>query len=82
MACYGISDVSGAVVRGLYRGGPAADCGLEPGDVIVSVNGQAVRSEEDCKNFERRLRIGQQVELEVRRADTRTRISITVGEAP
>src|SRR5687768_12883201 len=79
---YGIPDSEGAVVRGLYRGGPAAESGVEVGDVITAVNGQKIRSEEDCKKVERNLKIGQRVEIQVLRGETAARGAITVGEAP
>ena len=79
---YGLSDTQGAVVARMFRGGPAAESGVQPGDVIVAVDGQPVRGEEDLKRIERQLKIGQRVDIEVLRADTRARGNITVGEAP
>jgi len=79
---YGLPDTEGAVVRGIYRDGPAVDTGLEVGDVIVRLDGQPVRSEDDLKAIERKLRIGQRVEIEVRRYDQRARGTIVVGEMP
>jgi len=79
---YGVADSQGAVVRALIRGGPAADSGVEPGDVITAVNGQKVSNEDDCKRIERTLKIGQRVEIQVLRGETAARGAITVGEAP
>ena len=44
--------------------------------------GKKVRGEEDLKNVERNLKIGQRVEIEVLRGETRARGEIIVGEAP
>jgi serine protease Do len=79
---YGLPDVRGVVVRGVYRGGPAAEGGIEAGDVITKINGQPVRSEEEFRTVERRLKIGDKVEVELHRQDTRASGSVTVGEAP
>jgi serine protease Do len=79
---YGVSDAQGAVVVRFYRGGPGVDSGLEAGDVIVRVDGQLVRNDDELKAVERKLKIGQRVEVEVARAGERKRISMTVGEAP
>lgn len=79
---YGLPDVEGAVVRGLYRGGPAVDTGLEVGDIILRLDGQRVRSEEELRAIERRLKIGQRVKIEVQRYEQRAEGTIIVGEMP
>lgn len=79
---YGIADAPGAVVRGFYRGGPNADGVLEPGDVITSIDGHAIKSDEDFKAAERRLKIGQRVEAEIARGDQKARVTLRTGEAP
>jgi serine protease Do len=40
-------DVRGAVVTDVVPGGPAAEAGLRPGDVIVEVNRKRVQSPQD-----------------------------------
>ncbi len=79
---YGVPDVPGAVIRGITRGGPGESSGVEPGDVVIKLNGQAVKGDEDFKAAEKRLRIGQQVDIEVQRGDQRAKGKITVGEMP
>jgi serine protease Do len=79
---YGVANVEGAVVRGLHRGSPAAESGVEVGDVVTTINGQRIRSEDEGEKVERQLKIGQKVEIEVMRGDTRAKGSIIVGEAP
>lgn len=78
----GLPDVQGAVVRGVYRNGPAVEAGLDRGDVITKVNGERVRSEDEFKAIERKLKIGQRIEIEVQRGDQRGTGSVTVGESP
>lgn len=79
---YGVSDVRGAVVQAFYRGGPSVDAGIEPGDVITSVNGKTVTSKEDFEQAERSLKIRDRVVLEVHRGDKRIKVAVVVGEAP
>lgn len=79
---YGIADVEGVVVRGLYRDGPAAAAGLRPGDVIVSIGGQPVKTEQAFKSVEQSLKIGSTVEVVWHTPDEVVRRRITVGEAP
>jgi serine protease Do len=88
VARFGLPNVAGVVVRGVYRDGPAAGAGLQAGDILTKVDSQPVRSEEEFRTAEKRLRIGQSVHLEVQRPDERGNGIIrgtgliTVGEAP
>jgi serine protease Do len=82
VARFNLPDAAGVVVRGFYRGSPNKDAGLEPGDVIIKVDGQAVRTDDDFKAVERKLKIGQSVEVEAVHVDHRVKATLTVGEAP
>ncbi len=79
---FGLPDVEGAVVRGVYRGGPVVDLGLEQGDVITRLAGKPVKNEDDFKTIERSLRIGDMVDLEWRNGERLLKGRIKVGEAP
>jgi S1-C subfamily serine protease len=79
---YGVAEVEGAVVRGIYPNGPAFERGIQPGDVIVELDGKPVRTEDDLKAIERGLKIGQRVKVLLQRGDQRGSGQITVGEAP
>lgn len=79
---YGLPDVEGVVVRGIYRGGPADEGGIETGDVITRVGRRAVKTEEEFKAAERALRIGAKVEVEWQAAERKAQGTLTVGEAP
>jgi len=78
----GVTDVQGAVVRGIYRGGPAENAELQAGDVITRIGNRTIHSQDDFKAAEKQLRIGQQVDIEIARGDQRARGNIKVGEAP
>ncbi len=79
---FGVPDVEGLVFRGYYRGSPAVDSGFEPGDVIIKVDGTTVKSEDDLKAAEKKLQIGKKIEIEFVRGQQRSKINVTVGEAP
>jgi serine protease Do len=59
---------SGARVRRVYPGTPAAELGLEVGDLIVDIGGAVVEDGRGYLNVERSLVPGQKVKLRVRRA--------------
>ncbi len=73
----------GAVVVGVEEGGPADRAGVEPGDVIVAIDGEPVRLAEDVVAAVRKHDPGDTVELEIRRADgTSETVSVTLAERP
>lgn len=55
------------IVTAVYRSGPAASAGVQPGDVITEVNGQAVSGAEDLLSRIASLAPGQSVGLTIRR---------------
>jgi len=63
-------------------GGPAAQAGLQPGDVITAINGTATPDTEALAAVAS-LRPGQQVTVSVTKADgSTTTIHVTLGQLP
>ena len=79
---YDLPNVAGVVVARIARGGPGDGAGLQRGDVITRINDEAVKSEEDLKAIEKKLRIGQSAAITLRRGDQAGKGTITVGDAP
>lgn len=69
----------GALVMGLDEGGPAAEAGLRPGDIIVEVADQQVRSVEDLLTALRQTEPGQSYPVVVFRNGERQQVSVTIG---
>lgn len=61
-------------------GGPADDAGLEPGDIIMSIDGNPMTSSEEVIVYIRAQSPGDVVELDVQRGDTELTLSVTLGE--
>ena len=57
----------GAVIRGVTPGGAAAQAGLRRGDIVTAVGGRAIRSASDVTSALHMYRIGEAIELTVRR---------------
>jgi serine protease Do len=73
---------SGALVAGVQPDAAAARAGLEPGDVITAVNGQAVQNPRDLATNVASVQPGEEVKLQVvHEGDTRT-VSLKVGQMP
>jgi serine protease Do len=54
----GLSSPKGALVLGVVKGGPAAEAGIKPGDVITSFQGKQVTDSGDLRNLVANAPIG------------------------
>jgi putative serine protease PepD len=60
---FGIDVETGAFVSEVVPGSAAEDAGLEPGDVLIAVDGQEVKSKEDVGDFVRDRDPGDEIEV-------------------
>jgi putative serine protease PepD len=72
----------GAVVAGVESGSPADDAGLEEGDVITEVDGEAVRDPAALTSAIRSHAPGDRVTLGVTRDGDETTVDVTLGTLP
>lgn len=75
-----VSTESGVIALDVEDGGPAAAAGVLPGDVIVSVEGRAVRSVEDLLAALRNHRPGERVKVALERDGNKQELTVTLGE--
>ena len=73
--------LDGALISQVMPGSPAETAGLKPGDVILSVDGERVRSVADLRNKIGLMRIGEEVELETLRRGKKRRVILAIGPA-
>jgi serine protease Do len=76
---FGLSKPNGALVNSVEKGSPAAKAGLEPGDVILSLNGNEVTSSSDLPPRVADLKPGSGAKLEVWRDGRRRDLEVRVG---
>jgi serine protease Do len=76
----GLDERVGAIVSAIDPNGPANDSDLEPGDVIVSFDGERVENIEDLQQKVVDTRPGTVIELGVYRGGAPTTLPITIGE--
>jgi putative serine protease PepD len=76
------SGEEGAVVTDAVDGGPAADAGLEDGDVILQIDGEPVEAVQDVRAAVDAKQPGDAMVLEVRRDGDTERIEVELGERP
>ena len=73
---------SGVEVQDVTPGGPAQRAGLRPGDVVVSVDGDAVSEPGDVANALDGNEPGDSVDVEVERGGDREQLDVTLGTRP
>jgi serine protease DegQ len=78
----GIDHTSGAVVLAVATPSPAADAGIQPGDLIIAYNGQHTPAAEDLTAALHGSKPGDQVKLTVVRANATREVSLTIAERP
>jgi S1-C subfamily serine protease len=75
-------DGGGVMVVGVAQGGPAAQAGLRPGDVIVAIDQRPVKTDRDLLTYLNDKRSGTQVQLTVEREGKRSGLGVTLQAAP
>ena len=79
---YSLPNLAGVVAARINSRGPARQVGLQSGDVITRIDSKPVRTEEEYRSMEKKLKIGQRVEIELQRGDQSGKVTLTVGESP
>jgi Do/DeqQ family serine protease len=74
-----LDDDHGVVVTGVNPGSAAEHAGLQPGDVLTTLNGKPLRSEQELRNTEGLLPLGSTLQLGVLRDGHSRQISATLA---
>jgi serine protease DegQ len=77
-----LSRPDGVVLKGVQRSSPAGRAGLEPGDVILTINGQKVSNSRGMLNQIAQLPPGSSASVRVLRSGKEVDLPVTVGERP
>ena len=72
----------GVVLKGVQRTSPAGRAGLEPGDVMLTINGQPVKNSRSMLNQISQLPPGTPARVKVARDGREVEVQVTVGERP
>jgi serine protease Do len=78
----GLSGVKGALVSAVSDGGPADKAGVRRGDVIVAIDGQAVKDSNSLRNTVSRLKPGSTVALTLFRSGQERQVTARLAEMP
>jgi serine protease Do len=77
---FGMKEPTGALVSSVEKDGPAAKAGVEPGDVILKIDGKAVANSSDLPLYVADIKPGTAAKLDVWRKGERRELAINVGE--
>lgn len=78
----GLTSEGGVLVVAVASGGPGEAAGLEEGDVVLQLDGEATPSVDAIHKLLTRDRIGRNVELDVLRRGARTKFKLVVTARP
>jgi len=70
----------GAVVSKVRGESAAANAGIEPGDIIVSLNGKKVKGSHEIRNIVGLLQIGESLEIELVRGNETKTVTAVIGK--
>ncbi len=81
-ASLNLDEASGALVSGVTEGGPAADAGIQEGDVIVSFDGRDVADDRALPRIVAETQAGRTVDVEIIRRGQRRTLEVVVARLP
>jgi len=77
-----LKDTRGMLIAGVLRGGPADRAGIEPGDVVESIDGRSVDSARSAMSRIAQAGPGVELKIEGVRDGGRLSVTVTTGQRP
>lgn len=79
---FGLEKMQGLIIAGVFRDGPAHLAGLQPGDVMLSINDRPIMNGRKSMTEIARYRPNQSIQVKVLRQGEELSFSATIGERP
>ncbi len=79
---FNLQDITGVIIAGIQRSGPAARAGLRPGDIILSINGKPSSDSKTVMNQIAFTSSGEKLRLKILRHGKEMDAEAVVGERP
>jgi serine protease Do/serine protease DegQ len=77
---FGLTETTGALVAGVAQGSSAERAGIKTGDIIISLNGNTMKSSGELRNAIGMLHVGDKVELGLLRDGKPRKVTALIGE--
>ena len=81
-AYFRLKTTDGVMVEQVYADSPAEDAGIEPGDVIMSIDGHAIHRDEDVQVAILDGEVGTKLKVSLMRGDSKKEVSLTLRKRP
>lgn len=79
---FGMKDMQGILIAGIFRDGPAHLAGIQPGDIMIAIDDKPVVNSLKSMNQIAALRPGQQSIITLLRNGEKVQVTATFGERP
>jgi serine protease DegQ len=77
-----IRKISGVLIGGILRGGPADLAGIKPGDILLEISDKPINDSTEMLNQVSSLTPGKITALKILRNQTETRVQVNIGKRP
>ena len=79
---FDLPDIPGTLVIGVLRNGPADRAGIQPGDILLSVNGKTLADSSAVLSYVAQLAPGAQAQISVMRQRNERKVNVTIAKRP
>lgn len=79
---FGLNRKAGTIIAGVLKGGPADKAGMQPGDILIAVDGKPITDTTDMLNMIAQLTPGKRSKITVVRKNAESTLDVLVGKRP
>ncbi|MDO9268560.1 MAG: PDZ domain-containing protein, partial [Methylobacter sp.] len=77
---FNLDNKNGAAVSRIENNSPAAKAGLEPGDIIIALNGKEIKGSHEIRNVIGMMQIGDKVDIQYLRGGEKKQTTAVIGK--
>ena len=79
---FGLKNMQGLIIAGVFRNGPAHLAGLQPGDVMLTINKQPIMNGRKSMTEIARFKPDESIDIEILRDGEKLSFKAVIGERP